>query len=48
MTAQNPTTGAGDIKKFIITSNKGGKETDISAGVVEYRFYESVLSNPIT
>ena len=48
MTAQNPTTGAGDIKKFVITSNKGGKETDLSAAVVDYRYYESVLANNIT
>lgn len=46
MTA-NPLTGPANIEKFEITSNKGGK-IDISKGVVEYRYYENVLSNFIT
>jgi len=49
MTNQNPTTGAGNIKKFLMTSNKGqGKTADLSGGLVEYSYYESVLSNHIT
>jgi len=48
MANQNPSTGAGNITKFEITSNKGGKSIDISGGVQEYRYYESVMSNHIT
>ena len=48
MANENPTTGAGNIKKFSITSNKGGNNADLTGGVVEYRYYESVMSNYIT
>ena len=39
---------AGNIRKCIITSNTGNKAVDVSAGVVDFRYYESVLSNYIT
>jgi len=48
MVLNNPQTGPGNIKKFTITSNKGGRQIDLSNGVVEYRYYENVLSNYIT
>jgi len=48
MTDQNPSTGAGNIKKFEITPNKGGEPKDISAAIVEYNYYESVMSNYIS
>jgi len=43
--AENSRAQAGNIEKFIITSNSGGGSVDVSAGVVDYRYYESVLSN---
>jgi hypothetical protein len=48
MTLENPQTGPGDLKKFTITSNKGGNQVDLSNGVVEYRYYENIFSNYIT
>ena len=39
---------AGNIEKFIITSNSGGSSIDVSAGIVDFRYYESVLSNTIS
>lgn len=39
---------AGNIERFVITSNTGGGSVDISAGIVDFRYYESVLSNSIT
>ena len=45
MVLNNPQTGPGNLKKFTITSNKGGRQIDLSNGVVEYRYYENVLSN---
>jgi len=44
----NNIAGAGNIKDFTITSNEGGKTADLSAVVVDYRYYESVLSNSYT
>ena len=44
---EKSSTNAGNIKSFEITSNKGGS-VDLSAAVVEYRYYESVFSNSIT
>ena len=44
----NNVAGAGNIKDFTITSNEGGKTADLSAVVVDYRYYESVLSNSYT
>jgi len=48
MTQGNTSSGPGNIQKFEITSNKGGNSKDISGGVVDYKYYESVLSNNIT
>jgi len=48
MKPQKPDTGPGNIKKFEMTSNKGGKTIDLSGAVDEYLYYESVLSNYIT
>ena len=48
MVLNNPPTGAGNLKKFTITSNKSDDQIDLSNGVVEYRYYENVLSNYIT
>ena len=48
MTQANTSTGPGNIQKFEITSNKSGEKKDISAGVVDYRYYESVISNLYT
>ena len=45
---ENPNTGAGNIKKFQVTNNRTGNSVDLSAGIVEYSFYENVLSNNIT
>ena len=48
MTNQKPQTAPGDIKSFTITSNEGGKSIDLTNGIQEYYYYESVLSNYIT
>ena len=42
MVLNNPQTGPGNLKKFTITSNKGGRQIDLSNGVVEYRYYENL------
>ena len=39
---------AGNIEKFTITSNTGGGSVDVSAGIIDFRYYESVLSNSIS
>ena len=39
---------AGNIDSFQITSNTGGGSVDVSNGVVDYRYYESVLSNTVS
>ncbi len=44
----NNVAGAGNISDFTITSNTGGGSVDVSATVVEYKYYESVLSNSYT
>ena len=41
-------TQPGNITSFQINSNTGGGSVDLSAGVVDYRYYESVLSNNIS
>ena len=41
-------TQPGNITSFQINSNTGGGAVDLSAGVVDYRYYESVLSNNIS
>jgi hypothetical protein len=48
MSPKNSSTGPANIKSFEITSNSGGGSKDISAGVVEYSYYESVLTNNVT
>jgi len=48
MTNKNPSTGPGNIQSFKVTSNNGGNSIDLSAGVVEYSYYENVLSNNVT
>jgi len=47
MANQNATTGPGNIQKFTVTGHKG-KKVDASAALVEYRYYENILSNTIT
>ena len=44
----NSPTQAGNIDRFDITSNTGGGSIDVSAGIVDFRYYESVLSNTVT
>ena len=39
---------AGNILDFTIQSNSGGGSVDCSAIVMEYKYYESVLSNSYT
>ena len=39
---------AGTIDQFQINSNSGGGGKDMSAGVTDLRYYESILSNSIT
>ena len=41
-------TQSGNITNFQINSNTGGGSVDLSAGVVDYRYYESVLSNSVS
>ena len=41
-------TQPGNITEFQINSNTGGGSVDLSAGVVDYRYYESVLSNNVS
>ena len=49
MTAQLSDIQAGSIDKFEITSNDSSRGSkDLSAGVSEFRYYESILSNYIT
>ena len=39
---------AGNIERFEITSNTGGGSIDVSAGIVDFRYFESILSNSVT
>ena len=48
MSAQIDPAQAGNISKFKISSNLDENSIDLSAGVVDYRYYESVLSNNVT
>ena len=48
MSAQIDPAQAGNITKFKISSNLDENSIDLSTGVVDYRYYESVLSNNIT
>ena len=45
---QNAPASPGNISKFKISSNVSDKALDLSGGVVEFRYYESVLSNSVT
>mgnify|MGYP001221941452 CR=1 FL=1 len=38
----------GSIDKFQLTASIGGKSVDLSAGITDFRIYESVLSNTVT
>ena len=46
-TKQLSEVNAGNIKKCVITSNTG-KSIDVSAAIVDFRYYESVLSNYVS
>ena len=48
MATQNNPASPGNIQKFKISSNSSGDAVDLSGGVVEFRYYESVLSNNVT
>jgi len=48
MSTKNTDTRTGDIKKFEVYSNKGGTAVDLSGGIVDLRYYESVLSNTVS
>ena len=48
MSAQIDPAQAGNITKFKISSNLDENSIDLSTGVVDYRYYESVLSNNVT
>jgi len=48
MALQNAPAGAGNISKFKISSNVSGDAVDLGGGVVDFKYYESVLSNVIT
>ena len=39
---------AGSIDQFQINSNSGGGSKDMSAGITDFRYYESILANNIT
>jgi len=45
---QNNPASPGNITKFKISSNSSDEALDLSGGVVEFRYYESVLSNNVT
>ena len=44
----NAPESAGNIVKFRVSSNFKGYAVDLAAGVVDFRYYESVLSNNVT
>lgn len=45
---QPSSVNAGNIENFSISSNQGSGAVDLSPGVTEFRYYESVLSNTVT
>lgn len=45
---KNAPEGAANISKFKISSNTNNRAVDFGGGVVDFRYYESVLSNNIT
>jgi len=48
MSSQNNPASPGNIQKFKISSNVSGNALDLSGGVVEFRYFENVLSNNVT
>ena len=44
----NSPTQPGNIERFTISSNTGGGSIELSDGVIDFRYYESVLSNTVT
>ena len=46
--SKNAPESAGNIVKFQISSNFTGYAVDLSAGVVDFRYYENVLANNVT
>mgnify|MGYP003134741414 CR=1 FL=1 len=48
MPSQNAPTSPGNISEFKISSNSDSNAVDLSGGVVDFRYYESVLANNIT
>ena len=48
MATQNSPEQAGNIEKFQISSNFTEYAVDLSGGIVDFRYYEDVLSNNIT
>ena len=46
--SENAPESAGNIVKFQISSNFTGYAVDLSAGVVDFRYYENVLANNVT
>ena len=48
MPSQKSTANSGNIEKFKINSNVSSRSIDLSAGVGEIRYYESIMSNAIT
>ena len=46
--AQNSPEQSGNIEKFKISSNFTDYAVDLSGGVVDFRYYESVISNHVT
>tara|TARA_B100001564_G_scaffold103104_1_gene85042 strand:+ start:307 stop:1683 length:1377 start_codon:yes stop_codon:yes gene_type:complete len=48
MTSKNPPESAGNIVKFRISSNFTDYAVELQPGVVDFRYYENVLSNSVT
>ena len=48
MTTKNPPESAGNIVKFRISSNFTDYAVELQPGVVDFRYYENVLSNSVT
>ena len=42
------TANSGNVEKFKLSSNANSNARDLSPGVVDFRYYESILSNAIT
>ena len=48
MAEQDFSAQAGNIEEFVISANTSDRAVDMSNGVVDFKYYESVLSNGIT